>query len=339
MPVSVPAPVTPPTIVLAYSLRRVAVSIPVVLAASFIVFVLVATAGGDPLADLRLRPGVSEATVQLRRQQLNLDKPVLERYGIWVKAAVTGDLGRSVSNEEVRPLLVRRLGVTLRLVLFATVVAVLIAVVIGSFGALKQYSKLDHTTTFLAFVFFSMPVFWLAALLRDIGIRVNTALGETVFFTVGERTPNLGGGVLTVWADRLGHLLLPSLTLVLVQVAAWSRFQRGSMLEVLNADYIRTARAKGLTGRRVLFRHALRNALIPVVTVVAIDFAAVLGGAVVTETVFGWTGMGRLLLTGLRTKDVNVVQAWLLVAAVLVVAFNLAADLLYGYLDPKIRRG
>ena len=324
---------------LAFTLRRLAISVPVVIASSFIVFVLVATAGGDPLADLRLRPGVSEATIELRRQQLNLDEPVLERYGMWIKAAVQGDLGRSISNEEIRPLLLRRLGVTLRLVLFATVVSVMLAVVIGSVGALKQYSRFDYAATFFAFVFFSMPVFWLAAVLRDLGIRINDAVGESIFFVVGEQTPNLGGGFLTVWADRLGHLILPSLTLVLIQMAAWSRFQRGSMLEVLNADYIRTARAKGLTGRRVLFRHALRNALIPVVTVVAIDFGLIMGGAVITETVFGWTGMGRLLVDALRVQDVNIVNAWLLVTAVLVVVMNLVADLLYGVLDPRTRRG
>ena len=324
---------------LAFTLRRLAVSIPVVIVSSFIVFVLVATAGGDPLADLRLRPGVSEATIELRRQQLNLDEPVLERYGIWVKGVVTGDLGRSFTNEEVRPLLFRRLGVTLRLVLLATLLSVLVAIVIGSLSAVKQYTKFDYAATFFAFVFFSMPVFWLAAVMRDVGIRINNSVGQQLFFVQGEQTPNLGGGFFTIWGDRIGHLVLPTLTLMLIQMAAWSRFQRGSMLEVLNADYIRTARAKGLTSSTVLFRHAFRNALIPVVTVVAIDFGLVLGGAVITETVFGWAGMGRLLVDALRVQDVNVVQAWLLVTAVLVVIFNLLADLLYGVLDPRIRRG
>ena len=324
---------------LAFTVRRLAVSIPVVIASSFIVFVLVATAGGDPLDDLRLRPGVSEATIELRRKQLNLDKPVLERYGIWVKGVVQGDLGRSQSNEEIRPLLFRRLGVTMRLVLSATIIAVLLAVVVGSVGAVKQYSKFDYGATFFAFVFFSMPVFWLAAVLKDLGIRFNQAIGHRVFYTVQEQTPNLDGGFLTVWADRIGHLILPSLTLILISMAGWSRFQRGSMLEVLNADYMRTAKAKGVSGRTVLFRHGLRNALIPVVTVVAIDFAGVLGGAVITETVFGWTGMGKMLVDALRVQDVYVVQAWLLVAALLVIGFNLVADLLYGYLDPRTRRG
>lgn len=325
--------------VLAFTLRRLAVSIPVIIASSFIVFMLVATAGGDPLADLRLRPGVSEGTIQLRRQQLNLDKPVLERYGIWVKGAVQGDLGRSISNEEVRPLLARRLAVTMRLVLLATFISVLLAMTIGSFSAVKQYSKFDYASTSMAFVFFSMPVFWLAAVLRDLGIRFNERVGRRIFFTVKEQSPDVAGGLFAVWGDRIGHLILPTLTLVLIQMASWSRFQRGSMLEVLNADYIRTARAKGISGVRVLFRHALRNALIPVVTVVAIDFGLILGGAVVTEYVFGWSGMGTLLVNALRVKDVNVVQAWLLVTAVLVVAFNLVADLLYGFLDPRTRRG
>ena len=324
---------------LAFTLRRLAISVPVVIASSFIVFILVATAGGDPLADLRLRPGVSEATIEARRQELNLDKPVLERYAIWAKDVVQGDLGETNGKEDVRTVLFRRLGVTMRLVLCATVLSAILAVTVGSVAALKQYSKLDYSTTFLAFLFFSMPVFWLAAVLRDVGIRINDAVGQRIFFVVGEQTPGLGGGFLETFGDRVGHLILPTITLSLVQMAGWSRFHRSSMLEVLNADYIRTARAKGAPRSRVLFRHALRNALIPVVTVVAIDFAGILGGAVVTEFVFGWTGMGRLLVDALRVQDVNVVQAWLLVTATLVILFNLVADLLYGYLDPRTRSG
>lgn len=320
-----------------YIIRRLAVSIPVIIIASFIVFVIVATAG-DPLGDLRVRPGISEATIQARARELNLDKPVPVRYWIWVKGIVNGDLGRSQrTNEEVAPLLFRRLGVTLRLVLAATILSMVLAVVIGIFQAVRQYSKLDYAGTFLAFLGLSMPVFWLAAILKDVGIRINEALGRLVLYTVGEQTPNLQGGLVTVWVDRLGHLILPTLTLTMITMASWSRFQRGSMLEVLNADYVRTARAKGLPNRRVLFRHALRNALIPVVTVTAIDFAAILGGAVITETVFAWSGMGRLLIEALQVQDVYVVQAWLLVAAVLVVFFNLLADVLYAFLDPRIR--
>jgi peptide/nickel transport system permease protein len=322
---------------LAFIARRLAISIPVLAISSVLVFFLVVTAPGDPLGDLRLGRGDQTGAIELRRQQLHLDEPVVERYFDWISGAVRGDLGRSIHNEEISSLLMQRLGVTMRLVAFATIISVIIAVIIGSLSAVRPYSKFDYASTFLAFVFFSMPVFWLAALFKDVGIRVNKALGARLFFTVGEETTSFSGGFVATWLDRLGHLLLPSLTLILIQMAAWSRFQRGSMLEVLDADYIRTARAKGLTGRRVLFRHALRNALIPVTTVVAIDFATILGGAVITETVFGWSGMGSLLVTALKTKDVYVVQAWLLVTAALVIVFNLLADIIYGLLDPRIR--
>jgi peptide/nickel transport system permease protein len=259
---------------------------------------------------------------------------------MWAKGAVRGDFGTSfVTGEKVAPKLWRAIGVTLRLLAGAVLLAVLFGVVIGVGAALRQYSKFDYLATFFAFVFFSMPVFWLAAVLKDVGIRINQFIGFNLFFTVGEQTPGLSGGFLSIWADRLGHLILPALTLILIQIASWSRYQRASMLEVLNADYVRTARAKGLPPWRVITRHALRNALIPIVTLVAIDFGLLLSGAVITETVFAWSGMGRLLLNGLERQDINVVQAWLLVSATMVVAFNLVADVLYGYLDPRIRRG
>jgi glutathione transport system permease protein len=163
-----------------------------------------------------------------------------------------------------------------------------------------------------------------------------------VLYTVGDNTPDFTGGTGARLLDNLEHAVLPVLTLVLVSYAAWSRYQRASLLDVLNSDYVRFARAKGLSRRRVLIRHALRNALIPITTVIALDFAAVIGGAVITEIVYGWEGMGRLLLNGLEgplTPDVNTVQAWLMITAVIVVAFNLIADILYAVLDPRIRYG
>ncbi|MGH2705120.1 MAG: ABC transporter permease [Actinomycetota bacterium] len=320
-----------------FVLRRLAISIPIVVVSSFVVFMLVATTT-DPIGDLRLRPGISQQVIKLRERQLNLDKPAIVRYGIWVKGIVRGDLGRSSgTNEPVGERIKRHLAVTLRLVVAASVLGAIIAAAVGVVQAMRQYSSFDYAGTFLAFLFFSMPVFWLAAVLKDLGIRVNQWLGQLVFFTVGEQSPNLVGSTLGIWADRLGHLLLPSITLILINVAGWSRYQRGSMLEVLSADYLRTARAKGLPKRAVVFRHALRNALIPLTTIIAIDFAGIIGGAVITETVYGWSGMGRLLVDSLRIGDVNVVQAWLLVTAVMVVVFNLIADVLYGYLDPRIR--
>jgi peptide/nickel transport system permease protein len=324
--------------VFGFILRRLAISIPILIVASFLVFVLVAAAG-DPLAELRANPRISDEVVRVRERELQLDEPIVVRYKSWATGVVRGDLGESYTfNEPVRTLLARRLGVTFRLVFVATVLGVAIAIVVGAAAAVRQYSVFDHASTFFAFVFFSMPVFWLAAVLKDLGIRANDRLGRTVFFTVGEQTPNLDTGFLDVWWDRLGHMILPTVTLILVSVAGWSRYQRATMLDVLGADFVRTARAKGLSGFQVVRRHALRNALIPVVTVVALDFGTILGGAVVTENVFAWKGMGTLLVESLKSYDTNVVAGWLLVTAALVVAFNLVADVLYGYLDPRIRR-
>lgn len=323
---------------LGFILRRILISIPVLVVASFVVFVLVASAG-DPLAELRSLPGISEETIRVRERELGLDEPLLERYADWVSGVVRGDLGESTSlNEPVDELLWRRLGVTFRLVFAATVVAVVIAVAVGVWSARRTYSVFDHSATMLSFLFFSMPVFWLAAVLKDLGIRFNDLVGRRIFFTVGEETPGLDTGFLGTWADRIGHLLLPSLTLILISVAAWSRYQRATMIEALQADYVRTAHAKGLTEGQVLRRHALRNALLPVVTVVALDFSTILGGAVLTETVFGWKGMGVLLVESLQEQDTDVVLGWLLVTAVLVIIGNLVADILYGVLDPRIRR-
>src|SRR5438067_917934 len=321
-----------------FILRRLAISIPLILVSSFVVFLLVAAAG-DPLAELRGNPNTPKSTIEARRHQLHLDKPVLVRYGMWAKGAIHGDFGRSfVTGEKVGPKLWRAIGVTMRLLAGSVLLAVLFGVGIGVVAALRQYSKFDYLATLFAFIFFSMPVFWLAAVLKDVGIRINEALGHHLFFTVGEQTPDLSGGFFSIWSDRLGHLVLPAVSLILIQIASWSRYQRASMLEVMNADYVRTAKAKGLAPRQVIVRHALRNALIPVVTLVAIDFGLLLSGAVITETVFAWSGMGRLLITALQRQDINVVQAWLLVSATMVIVFNLLADILYGYLDPRIRR-
>jgi len=321
-----------------FILRRLAISIPLIIVSSFVVFLLVAAAG-DPLAELRGNPNTPKSTIEARRRQLHLDKPVLVRYGMWAKGAVHGDFGRSfVTGEKVGPKLWRSIRVTMRLLAGSVLLAVLFGVLIGVLAALRQYSKFDYLATLFAFIFFSMPVFWLAAVLKDVGIRINNAVGHTWFFTIGEQSPSVTGGFLSVWSDRLGHLVLPALSLILIQVAGWSRYQRASMLEVLNADYVRTAKAKGLSPGKVIVRHALRNALIPVVTLVAIDFGLLLSGAVITETVFAWSGMGRLLIDALKRQDINVVQAWLLVSATMVIVFNLLADILYGYLDPRICR-
>ncbi len=322
----------------AYALRRVLISIPLLLLSSIIVYVLVHFAG-DPLRDLEGRnPPVPEAVLQARREGLGLDQPLVTQYWHWLTGVLRGDFGPSVKGIDIGADLQRRLGVTLRMVVLAMVIAVIIAMVVGVLSAVKQYSTIDYTATLLGFLALSMPVFWLAALLKEfLAIQLNNAVGKTIVYTIGDRTPNLEGSFWDKLPNIAGHLVLPTIALAAVSYAAWSRYQRSSMLDVLNSDFIRLARAKGLSRRRVLVRHALRTALIPLTTVVALDVGAILGGAVITERVFAWHGMGEMLLTAVNDQDVNRLLAWLMVSAVIVVAFNLIADLLYAFLDPRIR--
>jgi peptide/nickel transport system permease protein len=325
---------------LSFIIRRLLIAIPLVLLSSVLVFILVANSG-DPLAELKSRnPPVSPQVIEAREHELGLDKPMPQRYVFWLTNFVQGDMGKSVRGVEVRPLLAQRLVVTLRMVVLASIVAVILAIGAGVLSAVKQYTPTDYAFTFLGFLFLSMPVFWLAALLKEYGaVRLNDVFGTQVVYTVGAETPNLTGSFGTKLADWAGHLVLPTLALALISFAAWSRYQRATMLDVLGSDYIRLARAKGLSRSRVMTRHALRNALIPLVTVVAIDFGAIIGGAVITERVFSWQGMGALLVDGVTFNDTNVLLAWLMVTAIIVVLFNLIADVLYAVLDPRIRYG
>jgi peptide/nickel transport system permease protein len=320
--------------------RRLLITIPLVLLSSVLVFLLVANAG-DPLADLRNRnPPVSPQVIQEREHELLLDKPLPQRYATWLVNFAQGDMGKSVRGVEVRPLLWQRLKVTLRMVILASILAIILAIGAGVLSAVKQYTVTDYSFTFVGFLFLSMPVFWLAALLKEFGaIRLNQLFGKQVVYTVGAETPNLTGNFFDRLGNYAGHLILPTLALALISFAAWSRYQRATMLDVLGSDYIRLARAKGLSRSRVMVRHALRNALIPLVTVVAIDTGAIFGGAVITERVFSWQGMGALLVDGVTFSDVNVLLAWLMVTSVIVVLFNLIADVLYAVLDPRIRYG
>jgi peptide/nickel transport system permease protein len=323
---------------LAFALRRIAVSIPILLVSTFIVFML-ASLSGNPLSPLLTRnPPPPPESIALEAQRLRLDLPILERYWMWVTGLFRGDFGPSVqSNLDVGAEVATRFMITMRLIAVAMILALVLAVVVGVISAVKQYSKTDYTATFLGFLFLAMPAFWLAILLKQAGIDFNNAVDEQVIYTIGDASVPLPQGFGAQVADIAGHMVLPTISLALISYAAWSRYQRSAMLEVLNSDYVRLARAKGLSRRRVMVKHALRNALIPLTTVTALDLASIISGAVLTETVFQWRGMGDLLLNAIRTDDVYVVMAWLLVTATVVIAFNLLADLLYAVLDPRIR--
>jgi peptide/nickel transport system permease protein len=325
--------------VASYLLRRVAAGVAVLFVASFLMFLLVSLSG-NPLAKLQANPQISRATIEAARVQLHLNEPLLQRYWLWLDGFLHDSFGTSTTGQPVGAQVGARLLVTVRLVVPAVILSVIVGVLVGVVSAVRQYSVVDHVLTGLAYLLYSTPVFVVAILLKDfLAVDVNKAAGHTVLYTIGENTPGTTGTT-NVALDTAAHTVLPVLTLVLITCATWSRYQRAAMLDVLNADYVRLARAKGLSPRRVLYTHALRNALIPVVTVISLDFATILGGAVITEVAFGWEGMGRFLLEGLtgpESPDVYVVQAWLMIAATVVIVFNIIADLLYGLLDPRIR--
>lgn len=502
---------------LIFIVRRLIISVFVFFAATALVF-LFAVNVGDPLAEARqLPPQAQEAAIEEITDRMNLDQPVFVRYILWLGPALTGDLGQNIDGQSVNALLEQAVGATLQLVLAATVLAIVIGIVIGVISALRQYSGLDLSVTFAAFLFYSLPVFWVGTLLKQfvaidlnnwlsddptlpwwaivglavfvaafaaalvvgdrrtrltvfgagaaamggllwllseigwfadpglgivvvaltaiagaigfttlvsgldwnsppmraslvtaaIGIAVALLLGPVladpglatigllavvtaaisvgvgwtfggvlyqraaiqasvftglftggVIFTdrllqsvasysamqdgrpvstIGAGTPNFEGTFWQEGLDSLGHLALPTLALMLISLATYTRYSRASMLEVMNQDYVRTARAKGLPERAVVTRHSLRNGLIPITTLTAYDIGTVMGGAVVTEQVFGWRAMGRLLLEGIERGDPMPIMAFFLVSGGAIVVFNMVADIAYGFLDPRIR--
>jgi len=505
--------------VLKYILRRLGASVVIMWAASLLLYVLVINAG-DPLADLRESAADNaQALMEARIRNMNLDLPWYERYWEWLAGvgrcfALECDLGTNRTGVQVTHLVTQAAGSTLRLVVLATVLAIVLGIVIGILTAIRQYSSFDYIATFFAFLFFSLPVFWAAVLLKEFGaIRFNNwmaapsitpglaitigvvlgfclqgilggdlrrrvltggvtavfvagaliyfdsvnwfrypamgpgivaivgvgvavlttavlfgtaqrralyaglaavALGMISYFafagvleeptwglliglgllalvvswgvgfaiggqirrqaamtslitgmamaglivadkvvytwgsyldrmprpiqTIGSHSPNFSGTFWQEFLDKGTQLILPTTVLLLISLASYSRYTRSSMLEVLGQDYVRTARAKGLSERAVIVKHAFRNALIPITTIVAYDFAGLIGGAIVTEQVFGWKGMGEMFQTGLRDVDPNPVMAFFLVTGTAAILMNLLADLLYGALDPRIRR-
>ena len=320
-----------------FILRRIAVSIPLLFGVSVLVFALVANAG-DPIAELRDQPDVSAQVIAIRRHELHLDEPVLARYGRWLTHFVRGDFGTSNSGQQVRTLLWQRMQVTLRMVLLATVISLVAGFAFGITGAVRQQSLFDQSSRVVSYLLVAAPSFFIAGLLQEFGaVRLNRLVGHRVLYTVGEASPNLSGSLFHRLADYGGHLVLPTVALAVGPIVVWGRYLRSSMLEVLEADYVRAARARGLPEGRILLPHAARNALIPLTTLVALDFAHVFAGSVIIERAFSWHGMGEMLVDGVTNADPNVVLAWLMVTATAVLAFNLLADLAYGWLDPRIR--
>jgi peptide/nickel transport system permease protein len=307
--------------------------------ATILVFILVASSG-NPLATLLENPHISHQTIVNREKILHLNDPLIQRYWIWFTGVLHGNLGTTIQGQDVASQAISHLLVTLRMVVLATIIAIFVAIGLGVLAAVRQNKITDKTITVTNFVLLATPVFVLGLALKEfVAIPINEHLNTTVFYTNGEQSPTLSGSFLSRLPDYAAHTALPVITLILVSYSSWAIYQRSSMIETLDADHVRLARAKGLSSRRVLIRHVLRNALIPVTTVIALDFAAVLGGAILTEFVFGWQGLGTWYLQGVNNLDTNVMLAYLLITATFVILFNLLADILYGVLDPRIRYG
>lgn len=308
-----------------YVLRRVLLTVPTVLGTSILVFLILHLAPGDP-ALIVAGPTAPPEVVANIRTQLGLDQPVLIQYWRYISNALRGDLGRSILSrrpvsEEVAGAFVN----TFELVIAARIWSLLVAIPIGVVAAVKRRSVFDKLTMVTALLGLSLPIFW-------IGLMAIWLFA----FQLGWLPVSGRGGPL--WSiDGLRHLVLPALTLGGIQIPALARLTRSSVLEALSQDYIRTARAKGLAERFVVAKHALKNALLPVVTIIGLQFAGLLGGAVVTETIFSWPGLGRLAVTAILTRDFPMVQGTILVAAVTFVTINLLVDLLYAVLDPRIK--
>ncbi len=319
-----------------YVIRRLLYSVVVLIAASFLVFFFV-TASGDPLAALEITPNVSQETVDNIRERKHLDENVFVRYGYWAQEAVTDKFGtRLLTNEPILPDLWRVMKNTLQLVLVAELLAILIAVSIGVYSALRQYSVFDYSATTFSFLGIAMPVFWIALMLQVAVVQVYLSTGHNIFPVASLNSVDPGTGIDFV-IDRAHHLVLPVIVLMIAQISTYSRYMRASMLEVVNSDYVRTARAKGVAETRVTMKHAFRNALIPLVTLVALNFGTLLAGAVVTETVFSLDGMGLYYINALFTNDPYPIMAWLMIVATMIIVFNLVADIAYGLLDPRVR--
>ncbi len=321
---------------LTYVLRRFVYSIPVFLVASFLVYWGVSTTF-NPLA--KYSASRDPTLIARERKVLGLDRPIVSRWWSWLTHLFRGDLGRSnTSNNSVWSILMHHLWPTLQIMFWGTLIALLFAIGIGVYSAVKQYSPGDYFLTGTSYIGISMPPYvtgLIAIAFFVTFLRSHFNLAHPIFYSVGLHNEGVKGFNL----DYARHLALPVLTLSVQSIAAWSRFERASMLDVLHADYVRTARAKGVPRRKVVFRHAFRNALIPLVTVVALDTAFLIGGLVITEKIFSIAGMGTLFIDSLFVGDVPVLLGWFIVVATIVILFNLLADIGYGLLDPRIRLG
>jgi peptide/nickel transport system permease protein len=329
-----------------YITKRLLMLIPVLLGASILVFSLIHLAPGDPARTIA-GEHASIQTIERIQEKYGLNKPLPTQYWIWLKQALQGDFGRSiVSNEFVSKEIWDRFPNTVELTILAMLIAVVVGVISGIISASRQYSLLDYSVMGVALFGVSMPVFWLGIMLMMIfgvylrWLPIGGRLSIMVSFTRVTGFYLLDSIIAGNWeafVSSLRHLILPAIALGTIPMATIARVTRSSMLEVLRQDYIRTERAKGLSERLVIYKHAVRNALIPVVTVIGLNFGLLLAGAILTETVFSWPGLGRYVVKAVQMRDYPAVQGCVLFFAFIFVIVNLITDLIYVYIDPRIK--
>ncbi|WP_327677176.1 ABC transporter permease [Kitasatospora sp. NBC_00458] len=324
---------------LRYLTKRLAYYALLLVAAVFLAYALSATALQPRTYFEAKVPRPSAASVERQLTALNLNDrtPVVERFGRWAGDLLHGDLGRTIHDTPVIDDFRRRIWVSLRLLLIGSLLGMVLGVAAGAWSAVRQYRISDRLLTLASFVLLSTPVFLVALFLKNGAIAAKDAVGHEVVPFTGYETPGLTGGLGTHLADWALHLLLPTLSLALGGLATYSRYQRGTMLDVLGSDYLRTAEAKGLTRNRALLKHGLRTAVIPMSTMFAYSFLGIFTGAAFTETIFGWHGMGEWFIQSINEQDVNAVVAVNLFAAVVVLASGFLADTLHAALDPRVR--
>jgi len=309
---------------ISYITRRLILIVPVLIGVSILAFLMTVLAPGDPAA-IMAGPQASQSDIENLRIKLNLDKPLHIRYFTFLKGILTFDLGQSVQSQKpVSQMLLTRYPNTLVLATSSMIIATLVGLIAGIISGVKQYSIFDYTSMFVALIGISFPTFWIGLVLMYI-------------FSVELRILPVSGLPAEWWTiDGLRHLILPAITLGVYSAALIARMTRSSILDILQNDYIRTAKAKGVKGKRIVFKHILKNAFIPVITVIGLNFGRLLAGTVITESVFGINGIGRLAVRAINTRDFPVVQGCVLMIAFTFVFINLIVDILYAFLDPRI---
>jgi peptide/nickel transport system permease protein len=305
--------------------------------ASFLAFCLASVTFHPLDSFIERHPQPPAEAIHAKAVELGLDKPVPIRYAEWAAGVVRGDFGTTVTGHPVSQELWPRVGVSFRLVVIGSLVGTLAGVVLGAWGAVRQYRLSDRVITVLSLIVLSIPSFVLAGLLILAALRVNNLAGVRIFAYTGETSPIPPGGVWDQFVDRVRHIALPSLTLASTAAASFSRYQRNAMLDVLSEDFIRTARAKGLTRRRALFKHGLRTALIPLATLFAYGVSGLVVGAVFVEKIFGWHGMGEWVVQAIQGQDTHIVATITLFTGAALLFAGLLSDIIYAALDPRVR--